>query len=155
MSKLHTGVRAENCDGRGLGIAIVTARFNEHITRELRAGAIATIKDQGAILIEDVWVPGAFELPVVAKHLASKKTIDAVIVLGCVIRGDTTHYDYVCSGVTQGIMTVSLDTGVPIGFGVLTTENEEQAIARIQPDTNKGAEAALTVIETVNLLKTI
>ncbi len=150
---VYTGVRPDRCDGTGLNIAVVTARFNEHITGVLRTGALDALKAQGAIVAADLWVPGAFELPVVAKHLAEKPDIDAVVVLGCVIRGDTTHYDYVCTGVTQGIMSVSLETGVPIGFGILTTENEAQAQARIHPDTNKGAEAALTVIETVRLLK--
>jgi 6,7-dimethyl-8-ribityllumazine synthase len=152
---LHSGVRPELTDGQGLRIAVVTARFNEHITRELRKGAVEAIDAHGASLSHDVWVPGAFELPLVAKQLALKPDVDAVVVLGCVIRGDTTHYDYVCSGVTQGVMSVSLETGVPLGFGVLTTENVDQAIARIQPDTNKGAEAALTVIEVVRRLEAI
>ena len=102
------------------------------------------------------WVPGAFEIPLVAQKLAASKKYDAVICLGAVIRGATSHYDYVCSEVSKGIAHVSLQTGVPVAFGVLTTENIEQAVERAGTKAgNKGADAAVSAIEMVNLLKSI
>jgi 6,7-dimethyl-8-ribityllumazine synthase len=142
-------------DGSGLRIGIAAARFNGGITQRLIGGALDGL---AACSVErtDValaWVPGAFELPLLAQHLASFGSIAAVICLGAVIRGETGHYDFVAGQCAAGIQRVQLDTGVPIVFGVLTTENLEQALARSLPDeTNRGREAALTAIEMVRLL---
>jgi len=146
---------AASSDGSGLRIALAAARFNGAITRRLIDGALGGL---AACSVErtDValaWVPGAFELPLLAQHLASFNSIAAVICLGAVIRGETGHYDFVAGQCAAGIQRVQLDTGIPIVFGVLTTENLEQALARSLPDeTNRGREAALTAIEMVRLL---
>ena len=144
--------------GRGLKIAIVVARFNEFITSKLLGGALDVLKRQD-VLDEDIsvaWVPGSFEIPLVAKKLASSGNFDAVICLGAVIRGATTHYDYVCNEVSKGIAQVGLQTGVPVIFGVVTTENIQQAIERAGTKAgNKGSDAAMSAIEMVNLLKNL
>ena len=137
-------------------IGIITARFNDFITSKLLGGAIDGLVRHGVEEgnITSVWVPGAFEIPVVADKMAKSGKFDAVICLGAVIRGTTTHYDYVCNEVTKGIAKVGLDTGVPTIFGVITTENIEQAIERAGSKSgNKGYEAAVTAIEMVSLLK--
>lgn len=142
----------------GIKIGIVAARFNEFITGKLLSGALDALTRHG---IEDgdvevAWVPGAFEIPLVAAKMAESQKYDAVICLGAVIRGNTSHYDYVCSEVSKGIASVSLDAGIPVLFGVLTTENLEQAIERAGSKAgNKGYDCALSAIETVNLLKAI
>lgn len=143
---------------QGLRFVIVVARFNEFITNKLLGGAIDGLRRHGAEEenIDIVWVPGAFEIPMVAKKLASNKQYDAVICLGTVIRGSTPHFDYVCAEVSKGVAHVGFDTGVPTIFGVLTTETIEQAIERAGTKAgNKGFDAALTAIEMVNLFKTI
>jgi len=134
----------------------MASRFNEFISSKLMEGAIDALVRHDA-LKEDLtvcWVPGAFEMPVVAKKLAVSGAYDAIICVGAVIRGATAHFDYVASEVSKGIATVSLDTGVPISFGVLTTDNIEQAIERAGTKAgNKGFESAMAAIEMVSLFK--
>ena len=142
--------------GKGLKFGIVVARFNEFITSKLLGGALDTLHrhETNDADIDVAWVPGAFELPIVAKKMAESGKYDAVICLGAVIRGSTTHYDYVCNEVSKGIAAVSLESGIPVLFGVLTTENIEQAIARAGSKAgNKGYDCALSAIEMVNLMK--
>lgn len=142
--------------GTDLKIGIVVARFNEFITSKLLGGAEDLLRRHG-VKEEDVtvlWVPGAFEIPLAAKKLADSGNYDAVITLGTVIRGATPHFDYVCSEVAKGVSAVSLQSGVPTIFGVLTTESIEQAIERAGTKAgNKGAEAAITAIEMANVYK--
>ncbi len=138
----------------GKKFAIVVSRFNEFITNKLISGATDILKRHGTSEddITTVWVPGAFEIPAVAKKLADSEKYDAVICLGCVIRGATPHFDYVSSEVSKGVAAVSLSSKVPVSFGVLTTDSIEQAIERAGTKAgNKGADAALTAIEMVNL----
>ena len=137
-------------------IAIVASRFNEFITSKLLSGALDTLKRHGVSDddIETAWVPGAFEIPLAASKMASSGRYDAVIALGAVIRGSTSHYDYVCSEVSKGIAQVSLSSGIPVMFGVITTENIEQAIERAGTKAgNKGSDCAQSAIEMVNLLR--
>ena len=147
-----------NVVNEGMKVGIVCARFNEFITAKLLGGAVDALRRHN-VPEEDVtaaWVPGAFEIPVTAKRMAASGKYDAVICLGAVIRGATSHYDYVCSEVSKGIANVSLDSGVPVLFGVLTTENLEQAIERAGSKAgNKGYDCALSAIEMVNLLHTM
>jgi 6,7-dimethyl-8-ribityllumazine synthase len=136
-------------------VAIVTARFNEFITSKLLGGAIdcLTRHDINPQNIDEVWVPGAFEISLAALTLAESKKYDAVICLGAVIRGSTSHYDYVCSETAKGVSHASLKTGVPVIFGVLTTDTIEQAIERAGTKAgNKGWEAAMAAIEMGNLM---
>lgn len=138
--------------------AVVVGRFNEFISNKLLGGCIDGLKRHGCSDedIELAWVPGAFEIPLLAQKLAQSGKYNAVICLGAVIRGSTPHFDYVCSEVSKGIAKVSLDTGVPVIFGVLTTENIEQAIERAGTKAgNKGFDAAATAIEMANLLESI
>ena len=140
----------------GMKVAIVASRFNEIIVNKLLGGAVDGHVRHGVDEnnITAVWVPGAFEIPIAADKLAKSGKYDAVICVGAVIRGDTTHYDYVCNEVSKGVAHVSLNTGVPVLFGVITTENIEQAIARAGSKAgNKGYDCALSAIEMVNLLK--
>lgn len=142
----------------GLKFAIVVGRFNEFIGSKLLSGAIDGLKRHGTKEedIEIIWVPGAFEIPLVAKKLAKTNKYDVVICLGAVIRGSTPHFEYVSSEVSKGIANTSLDTEIPIIFGVLTTDNIEQAIERAGTKSgNKGYDAAITAIEMANLLKEI
>lgn len=137
-------------------IAIVVARFNEFITSKLLSGCIdCLIRHEAAD--EDLtvaWVPGAFEIPMAAKKLAESGKYDAVICLGAVIRGATPHFDYVCAEASKGIAQVSMQTGVPVAFGVLTTENIQQAVERAGTKAgNKGVDCAMTAMEMVNLFK--
>lgn len=141
---------------KNMKVAIVVARFNEFITSKLLTGALDCLKRHEAE--EDnltvVWVPGAFEIPMAAKKLAESGKYDAVICLGAVIRGATPHFDYVCAEASKGIAQVSLQTGVPVAFGVLTTENIQQAVERAGTKAgNKGVDCAMTVMEMVNLFK--
>lgn len=142
--------------GSGIRVGIVCSRFNEFITSRLLGGALDGLRRRG-VDEDDVavaWVPGAFEIPVVAKRMARSGRYDAVICLGAVIRGSTSHYDYVCSEVSKGIAAVELETGLPVMFGVLTTENIEQAIERAGSKAgNKGGECAEGAIEMVNLMR--
>ena len=145
-------------DAKGLKFAIVLSRFNSFIGEKLLEGAIDAIKRHGGDenSIDIVRVPGAFEIPLAAKKMAAKKGIDAVICLGAVIRGGTPHFDYVASEVSKGVATVSLDSGLPVSFGVITTDNLEQAIERSGSKAgNKGFDAAVSAIEMSNLFKTI
>ncbi len=149
---------AGNLVATGLKFGIVNARFNDFINERLLAGAVDTLVRHGATEsdITTVWVPGAFEIPVVAKKMAESGKYDAIICLGTVIRGSTTHYDYVCNEAVKGIGAISLQTGVPVMFGVLTVESIEQAIERAGTKLgNKGSECALGAIEMVNVLKQI
>lgn len=137
---------------------IVCARFNDFINDKLLSGAVDALVRHGAsqVDIDTAWVPGAFEIPLVAKKMAESGRYDAIICIGTVIRGSTTHYDYVCNEAAKGIGNVTLQTGVPVSFGVLTTENIEQAIERAGTKAgNKGAEVAVGAIEMVNVLKAI
>lgn len=139
-------------------IGIVASRFNEFITSKLLSGAKDAllrhnVKEDD---IHTAWVPGAFEIPLVASKMASSGQYDAVICLGAVIRGSTSHYDYVCSEVSKGIAAVSLESGIPVMFGVLTTDSIEQAIERAGTKAgNKGFDCAVSAIEMVNLLRSI
>ncbi|NFI07872.1 6,7-dimethyl-8-ribityllumazine synthase [Clostridium botulinum] len=142
----------------GLKVGIIVSRFNEFITSKLLAGSIDCLKRHGAKEdnIEVCWVPGAFEIPVIAKKMASKGKYDAVICLGAVIRGATPHFDYVSSEVSKGVAHVSLDKEVPAIFGVLTTDTIEQAIERAGTKAgNKGYDAAMSAIEMSNLMKVL
>jgi len=147
-----------NLIAQGLKFGIIIARFNEFIGGKLLSGAIDALKRHGVEEdnIEITWVPGAFEIPLVAMKMAKTQKYDAVICLGAVIRGSTPHFDYVSSEVSKGIASVSLNTELPIIFGVLTTDSIEQAIERAGTKAgNKGYDAAVTAIEMVNLLKQI
>jgi len=143
---------------KGIKVGIVVARFNEFIGSKLLGGAIDGLKrhDVKEEDIDVAWVPGAFEIPLIAANMAKSKKYDAVICLGAVIRGSTTHYDYVGSEVSKGVAHVSLQSEIPVIFGVLTTENIEQAIERAGTKAgNKGYDCALTAIEMVNLINEI
>lgn len=137
-------------------VGIVVARFNEFITSKLLGGAIDGLKRENVKEedIEVAWVPGAFEIPLVAKKMAESKIYDAVICLGAVIRGATSHYDYVCAEVSKGVAQVSMNSGIPVMFGILTTDTIEQAVERAGAKAgNKGFECAQGAIEMVNLLR--
>ena len=142
----------------GIRVGIVAARFNEFITSKLLSGAVDGLVRHD-VREEDIhvaWVPGAFEIPLIASKMAKSGKYDAVICLGAVIRGSTSHYDYVCNEVSKGIAAVGLDSGIPVLFGVLTTENIEQAIERAGTKSgNKGYDCALSAIEMVNLIRQI
>lgn len=145
-----------NLSSKGLKFAVIVSRFNDFISGRLLEGAIDTLLRSGAADgdMDVVKVPGSYEMPVVAKRLASMGSYDAIICLGCVIRGDTPHFDYVAAEAAKGIAKVSLDAGVPVSFGVITADNLEQAIERAGTKSgNKGRDAALTAIEMANLLK--
>jgi 6,7-dimethyl-8-ribityllumazine synthase len=143
---------------KDIKIGIVAARFNEFITSKLLGGAVDAlvrheVKEDN---IEVAWVPGAFEIPLIASKMAKSRKYDAIICLGAVIRGSTTHYDYVCSEVSKGIAHVSLNSDIPVMFGVLTTETIEQAIERAGTKAgNKGFDSAVGAIEMVNLIREI
>lgn len=147
-----------NVVAEGAKIGIVAARFNEFIVSKLIAGARDGLVRHN-VLDEDItlaWVPGAFEIPLMAKKMAQSGKYDAVICLGAVIRGATSHYDYVCAEVSKGIAAVSLESGVPVMFGVVTTDNIEQAIERAGTKAgNKGYDCALGAIEMINLAKQV
>ena len=143
---------------RGMRVAIVAARFNHFIVEPLLNGAVQLLQNHGAEqrAIKVVHVPGAFELPLVTQKLAKSRHFDAVIALGAVVRGDTPHFDYVAGECAAGLLRVSLDTGVPVIFGVLTTDTVEQATDRAGgKHGNKGADAALTAIEMVALIRSL
>lgn len=143
-------------NGAGLRIAIIGARFNDHIVVPLRDGALRGLERLGVADndIIEAWVPGAFELPLAAQALAETGKVDAIVCLGTVIRGDTPHFDYVCGEAARGIQDAQLTTGVPVMFGVLTVNTEQQAIDRSGPGIdNKGDEAAVGAVEMALLLK--
>ena len=152
MTKILQG----NFNGEGKRIGIVVSRFNEFITSKLLGGALDTLKRHG-VKEEDItvaWAPGAFEVPLVAKLMAQSGNYNAVIALGCVIRGATPHFDYVAAEAAKGIGHVMLDAGVPVMFGILTTDSIEQAIERAGTKSgNKGADAAMGALEMANLLE--
>jgi len=143
---------------RGKKFAVIASRFNDFVTKELISGCVDTLIRHGAdekdLIIS--WVPGAFEIPLVAQKIAKSKDYDAVICLGTVIRGSTPHFDYIAAEVSKGIAKVAQDTGVPVIFGVITADTIEQAIERAgTKDGNKGRDAALSAIEMANLLNKI
>ena len=148
-----------NVVGKGMKIGIVAARFNEFIVSKLIGGAEDALRRHEVDTENDVelaWVPGSFEIPVTAQKMAESGRYDAVICLGAVIKGSTSHYDYVCAEVSKGVAAVGLKTGVPTIFGILTTDNIEQAIERAGTKAgNKGYDAATSAIEMVNLIKTM
>ena len=147
-----------NYTGKGIKVGIVAARFNEFITSKLVSGAVDCLvrHEVASDDIEVAWVPGAFEIPLVAQKMAASGKYDAVICLGAVIRGATSHYDYVCNEVSKGVATVGLNSGIPVLFGVVTTENIEQAIERAGTKAgNKGYDCALSALEMVNLIKNL
>ncbi|MCC8438125.1 6,7-dimethyl-8-ribityllumazine synthase [Brevibacillus sp. M2.1A] len=142
--------------GTGLRVGIVAGRFNELIVSKLVGGALDALKRHGVEeeQVDVAWVPGAFEIPLIAKKMAESGRYDAVVTLGAVIRGSTPHFDYVCNETAKGVASLSLSTGVPVIFGVLTTDNIEQAIERAGTKAgNKGWEAATAAIEMANLSK--
>lgn len=145
-----------NLVSENIKVGIVVARFNEFITSKLLSGALDALKRMNVKEsdIEIAWVPGAFEIPLIASKMAKSKKYDTVICLGAVIRGSTSHYDYVCSEVSKGIAHVTLTSDIPVMFGVLTTENIEQAIERAGTKAgNKGFDCAQSAIEMVNLCR--
>ena len=147
-----------NVVAKGIRVGIVAARFNEFITSKLVGGALDGLKrhDVKEEDIDIAWVPGAFEIPLIASKMAKSKKYDAVICVGAVIRGSTSHYDYVCSECSKGIANVSLNSDIPVMFGVLTTDNIEQAIERAGSKAgNKGYECATGAIEMVNLIRAL
>lgn len=147
-----------NFNGENIRVGIVCGRFNEFITSKLLGGAKDALVRHGvsAENIDIAWVPGVFEMPLIAKKIVETKKYDAVIALGAVIKGSTPHFDYVCAEVSKGIATVSMDSGIPVIFGVLTTNTIEQAIERAGTKAgNKGFDAGVSAIEMVNLINTI
>jgi 6,7-dimethyl-8-ribityllumazine synthase len=152
MPKVYEG----HLVSQNLKYGIVVGRFNEFITSKLLSGALDCLKRHGVqdAEIEIAWVPGAFEIPLIAQKMAESRKYDAVITLGTVIRGSTPHFDYVCNEVAKGVSAISLKTGVPTIFGVLTTDSIEQAVERAGTKAgNKGWEAAASAIEMANLSK--
>jgi len=154
MSKTYEGQLL----GKGLKFGLVVSRFNELISKKLLEGAMDALLRHGVIAedIDTALVPGSFEIPMVAKKLAQSGRYNAVVCLGAIIRGGTPHFDYIAAEVTKGIAMVSLDTGIPVTFGVLTTDNLEQAIERAgTKQGNKGFEAAVSAIEMANLVRNL
>lgn len=151
---VHTG----QLDASGLRVAVLASRFNEVVVEKLVDGAVDTLLRHGA-LVDDVtvaWVPGAWELPVVARAYASSGSVDAIVALGAVVRGSTPHFDYVAGEAASGCAAVQREHGLPVAFGVLTTDTWEQAVERAGGKLgNKGGEAALAAVETANLLKDV
>lgn len=144
--------------GGGLRVALVCAKFNGAITERLVEGTLRALSEVGVppSALQVAWVPGAFELPLAAERLARSGRADAVVALGAVIRGETAHFEHVAGPCASGLQRVALDTGVPVVFGVLTTENVDQALARCGPGTdNKGYEAAVTALEMIDLLDSL
>ncbi|MCH6563531.1 MAG: 6,7-dimethyl-8-ribityllumazine synthase [Myxococcales bacterium] len=145
--------------GRGLRVAVVVSRFNHLVSHRLLDGCLARLRELGCEDVDVLWVPGAFELPLATQAAAETGRYDALVAVGAVIRGETSHFDYVCRGVTDGLQQVSLRSGSPVAFGVLTTDTEEQALERAavpgEPGKNKGAEAAEVALEMASLLATL
>ena len=149
-------VQSGRLDARGLRVAVVASRFNDAVVDRLVSGAVDALVRHGALAsdIQVVWVPGAWELPVAARALAAGGALDAIVALGAVVRGATPHFDYVAGEAARGCAAVQRDTGLPVAFGVLTTDTWDQAVERAGGKLgNKGAEAALTAVEVANLLK--
>lgn len=149
----HERPSAEDLDASDLRMAVVVSRYNPDISRRLLRGALQSLEEHGNPDPQVVWVPGALELPLAALTLAESGSVDAIVALGCVINGETAHFQFVASECAAGISHVNLDTGVPCSFGVLTTFDRDQALARSGPKNNKGAEAAETAIEMANLMR--
>jgi 6,7-dimethyl-8-ribityllumazine synthase len=145
--------RDEDLDASDLRVAVVVSRYNVDISKRLLRGALTALEERGAEDPEVVWVPGAIEIPLAALTLAESGSVDAIVALGCVINGETAHFQYVADQCAAGVMHVNLDTGVPCAFGVLTTYDRDQALARSGPRNNKGAEAAEAAIEMANLVR--
>ncbi len=140
----------------GIRIALVVSEFNEAVTGGLKAGALEVLSEENITSVEEFRAPGAFEIPLIAKTLAKTGRFHGVICLGCVIKGDTAHFEFISLGATLGIQWAALETGVPISFGILTTYTDEQARVRSSSDEhNKGREAALAVLASLKLLKKI
>jgi len=165
---MSTNFRAANTgterpDGTGMRIAVICGRFNDHVTSRMLQGALDGLERLGVAGgdVTVAWVPGSFELPLATKQVAASGEVDAVIAIGAVIKGDTDHYEHVAGAATQGLQRAQLDTGVPVVFGVLTTETLEQSLVRSVPEAeardyetdNKGFEAALTALRMVSLLR--
>ena len=145
-------------DGRGMSIAVVVSRFNQALTEKLLAGALEALGKCGidSDSVDVVWVPGSFELPPAAKRLAESGRYDAIACLGCVLRGETPHFDYVAGQAATGIARVGLDTGVPVAFGVITADTLQQAVERAGGSSgNKGFDAVMTAVRMANLMKMI
>ncbi|MGE8205018.1 6,7-dimethyl-8-ribityllumazine synthase [Heyndrickxia sp. NPDC080065] len=154
MGSIYEG----NLVGTGLKIGIVVGRFNEFITSKLLGGALDALKRHGVNeeSVDVAWVPGAFEIPLIAQKMAKSDRYDAVITLGTVIRGSTPHFDYVCNEAAKGVAAISLNTGIPVIFGILTTDSIEQAIERAGTKAgNKGWDAAVSAIEMANITKLV
>ncbi len=154
MAKIIEG----NLDAKGLKAALIVSRFNEFISKKLLEGALDCLIRHGASdsNLDIIWAPGSFEIPLVAKKAAQSGKYDAVVCLGAVIRGGTPHFEYVAAEASKGIASVSLETGIPVIFGILTTDSIEQAIERAGSKSgNKGWQAALSAIESVDLLKKV
>ncbi|MEW6425678.1 MAG: 6,7-dimethyl-8-ribityllumazine synthase [Bacillota bacterium] len=152
MGKVYEG----HLLGEGLRFGLVVGRFNEFITNRLLSGALDALKRHGVLEqdVEIAWVPGAFEIPLAARKMIERQRFDAIICLGAVIRGATPHFEYVAAEVSKGVARISLETGVPVAFGIITAESLEQAIERAGTKAgNKGWNAALTALEMANLLK--
>lgn len=154
---MKDAAQVSSTDGSGMRVGIVCSRFNRSIVDDLLAGARRGLASCGVAddHVEVAWVPGAFEIPVAARAMALTGRFDALVTLGAVIRGETAHFDYVAGPCADGVARVQLDTGVPVGFGVLTTNTLDQAVARSCDEDNKGEEAALVAIEMANVLRSI
>ena len=151
-------IKEGNLEGKDCRIGLVVSKFNEFVTNRLTSAAVDTLKNQGVEEehIDTVRVPGALEIPLVARHLAGSKQYDAVICLGAVIRGETPHFDYISAEMSRGIAQASWETGIPIVFGVLTTNTAEQALERSgESEKNRGVDAARTAIEMATLMKSL
>ena len=151
-------IKEGNLKGKDCRIGLVVSKFNEFVTNRLTSAAVDTLKNQGVEEehIDTVRVPGAFEIPLVARHLAGSKQYDAVICLGAVIRGETPHFDYISAEMSRGIAQASWETGIPIVFGVLTTNTAEQALERSgESEKNRGVDAARTAIDMATLMKSL
>ena len=147
---------AGDYDGTGIRVGVIVATFNSEATGGLLTGALLYLHESGAETTNVVEVPGAFEIPLVAQRLAASGAVDAVVALGAVIKGDTDHYDHVAHRASEGLMRVSLDTGIPVTFGILTSRTEDDALARSAPGPdNKGAEAAAAALGAVIALQSI
>ena len=145
-------------DAKSCKIAVVVARFNSFMTQKMLDGAIDTLSRHGLDTnkVDVLWVPGAFEIPITCKKLSDSKKYDGIVALACIIRGATPHFEYISSEVSKGIAKVMLDENMPIGFGIVTADNMEQAIERSgSKNGNKGADAAVSVVEQINLFKQI
>ncbi len=149
----HEKARAEDLEAADLRVAVVVSRYNLDVSRRLLRGALDALAQHGAEDPEVVWVPGAMEIPLAALTLAESGEVDTIVALGCVINGETAHFQHVAEQCAAGIMHVNLDTGVPCAFGVLTTYDRDQALARSGPRNNNGAEAAETALEMANLVR--